>query len=98
MSHHTTVTATAFARKFSDFLNQVCYQGVTIDVKRGNEIIACVSRPTTQPVTQPGFPIAELDRLLSGLPRLTADEAMAFARDIDEASSALSNPTNPWDE
>ncbi len=90
---HQTVTATALARNFSDFLNQVRYQGVTLDVKRGNEIIACVSPPEARS----GCPMGELDRLLAGLPCLEKDEAELFRRDMEQAVGALADSADPWD-
>jgi hypothetical protein len=90
---HQTVTATAFARNFSDYLNQVRYQGITLDVRRGNEIVACVSPPETRP----GYPMDELDQLIAKLPRLTAEDAAAFQRDIDEVAQQLTPPANAWD-
>lgn len=90
---HQTVTATAFARNFSGYLNRVRYQGVTLDVKRGNEIVACVSPPETQA----GFPIGELDRLMVNLPRLTVEDAAAFQSDIDDATRQLRPPADAWE-
>ena len=90
---HQTVTATAFARNFSDYLNQVRYQGITLDVKRGNEIVARVSPPETRP----GYPLAELDRLIAKLPRLTVEDAAAFQRDIDEVAGQLAPTADAWD-
>lgn len=89
---HQIVTATAFSRNFSNYLNQVRYQGITLDVKRGSEIIACVSPPEMRP----GYPLDELDQLMSKLPRLSAEDAAALQRDIDEATRALTPPANAW--
>jgi hypothetical protein len=90
---HQIVTATTFARNFSDLLNQVRYQGITLDVKRGSEIIAYV----TPPEARSGYPISELDNLLAGLPRLSAEDASAFQHDITVAVGALTADTNPWE-
>lgn len=73
-----SITATHLARNFSDLLNQVRYQHVTLEVMRGNELIAYVS---PAPMTA-GYPIAQLDRLLTGLPRLSAEESQQFLEDI----------------
>jgi hypothetical protein len=91
---HQTVTATAFARKFSDYLNQVRYQGMSFDVKRGSDVIACVTPPTRPS----GFPMADIDRLLGSLPGMNADEAAAFAHDIRAIDSTLTSSPNAWDE
>lgn len=90
---HQIVTATMFARNFSDLLNQVRYQGITLDVKRGSEIVACVSPPDARP----GYPIAELDHLLAGLPRLSSEDAGAFQQDIAAATGVLRVEADPWE-
>ena len=73
-----SITATHLARNFSDLLNQVRYQHVTLEVTRGNELIAYVS-PTPMAA---GFPINQLDRLLAGLPRLSTEESQQFLDDL----------------
>lgn len=73
-----SITATHLARNFSDLLNQVRYQQVTLEVMRGNEPIAYV----TPVLMATGYPIAQLDRLLSGLPRLSNEESQQFLEDI----------------
>lgn len=90
---HQIVTATMFARNFSDLLNQVRYQGVTLDVKRGSEIVACVSPPEARP----GYPIAELDHLLASLPQLSSEDASAFQHDIAAATAALRTEVDSWE-
>jgi len=75
-----SITATNLARNFSDLLNQVRYQHVTLEVMRGNELIAYVS---PAPLAA-GYPIAQLDRLLAGLPRLSAGESQQFLDDIHQ--------------
>ena len=52
----TTLTATALARNFSAYLNQVCYQGASFEIKRGTEIVARLM--PTAPVA--GYPLEKL--------------------------------------
>lgn len=88
-----TVTATALARNLSEFLNQVRYQGITLEVTRGNEVVACVSpRPPSA-----GFPIEQLDSLLASLPRFSAEEADAFLDDIHAGAEQLTTERSAWD-
>lgn len=87
-----TVSATTLSRNFSDFLNQVRYQGVTLEIKRGNEVVACVSSPALTV----GYPIAHLDRLLDSLPRLSDAESGAFLNDIHEGLAALAPEPDAW--
>jgi hypothetical protein len=87
-----TITATALARNFSDLLNQVRYQGVTLDVRRGKELIARV----TPPANIAGFPIDQLDALLSAAPALSDAVSGEFLRDIHEATGGLVTEDSAW--
>lgn len=87
-----SITATHLARNFSDLLNQVRYQQVTLEVMRGNELIAYVTpAPTTS-----GYPIDQLDRLLAGLPRLSAEESQQFLDDIHHGVSEQPAENDAW--
>lgn len=88
-----SITATALARNFSDFLNQVRYQRITLEVKRGNEVIACV----TPPSTLAGFPIEQLDALLTSTTALSAQEGRDFLSDIHAATDRLVTEDAAWD-
>ena len=88
-----TVTATELARGFSDFLNQVRYQGVTLDVKRGNEIVARI-QPAGPTV---GYPVDQLDALIAALPPLAEDDVEAFLHDIHAATANLTSESSAWD-
>lgn len=61
--------------------DRVRYQGVTLDVTRGSDVIAC----TAPPSPPGGFPIALLDRLFASLPLLDAAEAKQFEADVAAA-------------
>lgn len=87
-----SITATFLARNFSDLLNQVRYQHVTLEVTRGNDLVAYVSPPPR--VT--GYPIAQLDSLISGLPSLSDDEAGQFLEDIHEGEAMQCVEPDPW--
>lgn len=87
-----TITATAFSRNFSDLLNQVRYQGMSFEIKRGADVVARI----TPPGATAGFPIAELDSLLAGLPALAADEADAFLADVRDGRGQLVNGDDAW--
>jgi antitoxin (DNA-binding transcriptional repressor) of toxin-antitoxin stability system len=89
---HQVVSATNLARNFSEFLNRVRYQGVTLDVTRGSDVIACISPPSPAG----GFPIAQLDRLFASLPQLTAEEAAQFANDVTAVVGNLQPERDAW--
>ena len=87
-----SITATHLARNFSDLLNQVRYQHVTLEVMRGNELIAYVS---PAPMAA-GYPIGQLDRLLAGLPRLSSEESLHFLDDIHHGVAIQPVETDAW--
>lgn len=89
---HQIISATTLARNFSEILNRVRYQGVTLDVTRGSEVVACISPPSPTG----GFPISQLDRLLASLPKLTAQEAAQFGADIGAVVDRLKPEGDPW--
>jgi hypothetical protein len=89
---HQVVSATNLARNFSEFLNRVRYQGITLDVTRGSDVIACISPPNPAR----GFPIAQLDRLFASLPPLTAHEAVQFANDVTAVVGNLQPEGDAW--
>jgi len=88
-----SVAATFLARNLSDLLNQVRYQGVTLEVTRGSDIVAyvCPSPAVT------GYPIDQLDRLLASLPQMSPNEADRFLADIHEGVASQSAESDAWD-
>lgn len=87
------VTATEFARNLSSLLNEVRYQGVSLDVRRGKEVIAHVSPPPSAP----GYPIDRLNQLFATLPRLDRLDASVFLADLATLERTLVSPRDPWD-
>ena len=86
------ISATEFARNLSSLLNEVCYQGVSLDVRRGKDIVARVSPP--EPV--PGFPIGRLNEFFASLPRLTRGDADDFLEDLEALDRTLVGSSDPW--
>ena len=68
-----TIAVTEMARRLSDYINRVAYQGERFLLVRGNKTVA-----ELHPVPQ-GTRLGDLPALLEGLPRLTVEEADAFA-------------------
>jgi hypothetical protein len=58
-----SITAAFLAQNFSELLNQVRYQHVTLEVTRGNDLVAYVSPPPR--VT--GYPIAQAGQFLADI-------------------------------
>lgn len=89
---HQVISATTLARNFSEFLNRVRYQGVTLDVTRGSDVIACISPPSPAG----GFPISQLDKLFASLPRLSAEDAEQFESDVAAVTGKLQPEGDAW--
>jgi len=89
---HQIISVTTLARNFSEFLNRVRYQGVTLDVTRGSDVIACLSPPSPAG----GFPIAQLDRLFASLPQLTVQDAVQFESDVAAVVGKLQPERDAW--
>jgi antitoxin (DNA-binding transcriptional repressor) of toxin-antitoxin stability system len=68
-----TIAVTEMARRLSDYINRVAYQGERFLLVRGNKTVA-----ELPPVPQ-GTRLGDLPASLEGLPRLTVEEADAFA-------------------
>ncbi len=88
-----TITATDAARGFSEFLNQVRYQGVEFDIVRGKEVVARLV-----PAAPPGgVALDQLDELVRSLPRLGPREAKLFAHDIERGLARIRPDAVEWD-
>ena len=87
------ITATDAARKFSELLNQVRYQGEEFDIVRGKEVVARLV-----PAAPPGgVALDRLDDLARSLPRLGPREAERFARDIGRGLARMRPDAVEWD-
>jgi antitoxin (DNA-binding transcriptional repressor) of toxin-antitoxin stability system len=88
----SVITATELARNLSDLLNQVRYQGMSFDIKRGAELIAHVT-----PVRAiQGFPIERLDALLASLPGLNEAERQSFLDDVQAHEQPFTAEGDAW--
>lgn len=86
------INVTQAARNFSDLLNRVYYQGVSVELERNNKVIARIV-----PVPRPdeGKP-KTLSEILASLPRL-GDDAEAFAEDVMSIRRELPPERSHWD-
>ncbi len=75
-----TVTATEVARKLSDILNAVKYNGSYYTIVRGGKPVACIS-----PIDKPGKAktLGELKELIRKVPAL-GEESERFQKDVKE--------------
>ncbi len=71
------MSETQAVRQFSDLMNRVYYQRATVELERGNRVIARVS-----PIS-PGSPlkVKDLNKLFHELPSLRGD-TKTFAKDL----------------
>jgi antitoxin (DNA-binding transcriptional repressor) of toxin-antitoxin stability system len=74
-----TLTATEVARRWAEVLNRVAYRRESFVVVRGNRPVA-----ELRPVPMATH-LVDLPNLMASLPRLNAEEAEAFAADLDLA-------------
>lgn len=86
------LTVTEFSRGLSNFLNQVQYQGQILDIQRGKRVVARV----LPAVVSEGYPIVQLDALLSKGPQLPATESLAMAADLAAIRTDLVARDDPW--
>lgn len=86
------LTVTEFSRGLSNFLNQVQYQGQTLDIQRGKKLVARVLPAGTVD----GFPINRLDDMLAKGPQLSAPERQAMAEDVAAVRANLATRGDPW--
>ena len=86
------VTVTEFSRGLSDFLNQVQYQGQSLDIQRGKRVVARV----LPAVASDGFALDRLDDFLARGPQFSASERQAMAGDLGAVRSHLTTRGDPW--
>ena len=87
------VSATEAARRFSDLLNRVRYQGASFEIARGKEIVARIV-PAVPPRA---VKLAELDVLMANLPRLAPEDVTRFEKDVDTVRREALLPEPKWD-
>ena len=86
------VTATEAARSLGDLLARVRYRQESFLIRRGREIVARLSPPSTAVARG-----ADLARIWSKLPHLAPAEAEALDRDLADARKTVRRrPRNPW--
>lgn len=85
------INVTQAARRFSDLLNRVFYQGVSFELERGNRVIAklCPASASRR------VAVRDLNRLFAELPKLNED-VEPFARDLDTIRKAALPERDSW--
>jgi antitoxin (DNA-binding transcriptional repressor) of toxin-antitoxin stability system len=87
------LTVTEAVRHFSDYINRVTYCNESFTLLKGNKPVA-----ELRPVPS-GRRVSDLPEILDALPRLSDDDATAFAADIDDARAEIDRiePPTPWE-
>ena len=86
------ISVTQAVRQFSNPLNRVFYQGIIVELERGNKVIARIS-----PVApESPLKVKDLNRLFLELPSLGKD-AKAFAKDLAYIRKQVPPEQNQWD-
>ncbi len=86
------INVTQAARNFSDLLNRVYYQGVSVELERNNKVIARIV-----PVKPAGtLQAKDLNAFFASLPKL-GDDAEAFAEDVLRVRRELPPERSPWE-
>ncbi len=85
------ITVTQAVRQFSDILNRVFYQGISVELERGNKVIARISPASSESPLK----VKNLNRLFSELPSLGKD-AEAFAKDLEDIRNQIPLEKNQW--
>lgn len=89
----STISVTEAVRNFADVINRVAYRGEHFLLERGGRPVARLV-----PVPTAGR-LGDLPDLLGSAPRLTPEEAAAFAEDLEEALETLDTrpEVDPWE-
>jgi len=92
MSNPTrTLTVAEAARRPADVINRAFYRHETTMLVRHGVPVAYVG-----PMTPMGIPVRELAHRWPSLPRLSREEADAFASDVAAARAAITASTDSW--
>ncbi len=86
------ISVTQAVRQFSDLLNRVFYKGESVELERGNKVIARISPVSTES----NLKVKDLNRLFSELPSL-GDDAESFSKDLENIREKIPLEKNQWD-
>ena len=88
----TRVTVTQAERDFLSLVNRVHTEGISVELARGDEVIARL----VPAGARSALTVQDLNRFLQGLPKL-GDDAGAFAEDVRAIRRDFPAEANPWD-
>ncbi|MCU7835201.1 MAG: hypothetical protein KZQ83_08075 [gamma proteobacterium symbiont of Taylorina sp.] len=86
------ITVTQAARQFSDLLNKVHYQGISVELERSNRVIAMIT-----PVHRPSnLKAKDLNAFFMNLPSLD-DDIDSFSKDMEKIGQEYPLEIDEWD-
>ncbi len=86
------INVTKAVRQFSDLLNRVHYNGVSVELERGNKAIARI----TPIKNKSSLKVKDLNKFFAALPSLKED-VENFDKDLKEIREKVPMEYNPWD-
>lgn len=86
------LSVTQAVRQFSDLMNRVFYQGSTVELERGNKVIARICPVTSESPLK----VKDLNSFFQELPSL-GDDSERFAEDLAEIRKQVPAEQNQWD-
>ena len=86
------ISATEAARSFSEVLNQVQYRDTSFSIERGRKVVARL----VPPALPAGLALADLNRLIAGLPHLGPAEARRWRAEVRTSRRARRTQVRKW--
>jgi antitoxin (DNA-binding transcriptional repressor) of toxin-antitoxin stability system len=86
------ISVTKAVRNFSDLLNRVFYQGITVELERGNKVVARIV-----PVSlESSVKVKDLNRFFKSLPSI-GEDAEEFSKDIANIRKQVPLEKTQWE-
>ena len=86
------LSVTQAVRQFSDLMNRVFYQGIIVELERGNRVIARI-----YPVApESPLKVKDLNAFFHELPSL-GEDSESFTKDLAEIRKQVPTERNRWD-
>lgn len=86
------ISVTQAVRNFSDLLNRVYYHRLTVELERGNRVIAKLSPAPPES----SIKVSGLNSFFQRMPKL-GDDAASFHSDVSNIRASFPHEETPWD-
>ena len=94
------ITEAEAVRDMPALLERVRTQGISVEILRGAEVVARLSRPTGEgeaAASPKGMTLGELIAALRSGPRLDPEDSLAFERDLADIRKEFPMQEREWD-